>query len=137
MAFVKVRGRTKIEWLPITPSTALVAGTLLEWTSGLLAAADDNDTDVAGVLLKTIATTDGDYASTRLVGVIVPVEKHVEWEADTADTFVQATHGGVECGIVDSANIDLDDTTNDVFRPLKPGRAALKVIGHLKINGSY
>lgn len=139
MAFVKVRGRTKKEWLPITPSTALAKGTLLEWTSGLLAAADDNETAdlLAGVLAKDIAATDADYAQSRLVPVEVPTERHVEWEADTADTFVQATHGGVECGIVDSGNIDLDDTTNDVFRPLKPGRAALKVIGHLKINGAY
>lgn len=137
MAFKRFRGRTKLQWLPITPSTALTAGTLLEWTSGLLAAADDNDTDVAGVLRKTIASTDADYAVSRRVPVEVPVERHVEWEADTADTFVQATHGGVECGIVDSANIDLDDTTNDVFRPLVPGRGPLKVIGYLKVNGGY
>jgi hypothetical protein len=137
MSFVKVKGKTKIEWLPVTPSTALVAGTLVEWTSGLLAAADDNDTAVAGVLEKTIATTDADYASSRLVPVIVPVERHVLWEVDTADTFVQATHGGVEVGIVDSANVDLDDTTNDVFLPILPGRSSTKVRGYLKVNGAY
>lgn len=137
MSFVRVQGRTKIMFLPVTTSTALAKGTLVEWTSGLIAAADDNDTDVAGVLAKTIASTDADYASSRRVPVEVPTERHVVWEADTADTFVQATHGGVECGIVDSANIDLDDTTNDVFRPLYPGRGALKVLGYLKVNGAY
>ena len=137
MSFIKVRGKTKVEWLPVTPSTALVKNTLVEWTSGLIAGADDNDTDIAGVLLKTIASTDSDYANSRKVPILVPVERHVVWEADTADTFVQATHGGVECGIIDSANIDLDDTTNDVFRPIGPGRASLKVLGYLKVNGAY
>lgn len=137
MAFKKVRGKTKVEWLPVTTSTAFTKDTLVEWTSGLIAVADDNDTDVAGVILKTIASSDADYASSRKVPILVPVERHVVWEADTADTFVQATHGGVECGIVDAGNIDLDDTTNDVFRPIGPGRTSLKVLGYLKVNGAY
>jgi hypothetical protein len=138
MAFVKVKGKTKIEWLPVTASTALAKGTLVEFTSGLLAAADDNEAaaDIRGVLAKTIAATDADYAtSARLVPVIVPVERHVVWEADTADTYVLASHCGVECGIVDSANVDLDDTTNDAF--LVISGSGTKVRGYLKINGAY
>jgi len=137
MAFVHKKGKTRLEWLPVTTSTALAIDTIVEWTSGLIAGADDNDTYVAGVLAKTIASTDDDYATSRKVPVRIPVERHVLWEADTADTFVQATHGGVECGIVDSANLDLDDTTNDVFLPIGPGSTSLKVIGYLKVNGAY
>lgn len=129
---------TKVEWLPVTTSTAFTKDTLVEWTSGLIAVADDNDTDVAGVILKTIAATDSDYATARKVPILVPTEKHVVWEADTADTFVQASHGGVDVGIIDAGNIDLDDTTNDIFRPIGPGRAALKVQGYLMVNlGNY
>ncbi len=137
MSFKKIKGKTKFEWLPVTPSTALNAGTVVEFTSGKLAAADDNEAaaDIRGVLVKTIAATDADYATDRLVQVMVPVEKHVVWEADTADTYVQATHCGVECGIVDSANVDLDDTTNDAF--LVISGSGTKVRGYLKINGSY
>lgn len=137
MSFKKIKGKTKFEWLPVTPSLALVAGTVVEFTSGKLAAADDNEAaaDIRGVLVKTIATTDADYATDRLVQVMVPVEKHVVWEADTADTYVQATHCGVECGIIDSANVDLDDTTNDAF--LVISGSGTKVRGYLKINGSY
>lgn len=135
MSFRKIKGRTKVEWLDVTTSTALAAGTLVEWTSGYIAAADDNDTDIAGVLLKTIAATDSDYATARKVPVLVPVDRHVVWEADTADTFVQATHCGVECGIVDSANVDLDDTTNDVFKVISG--SGTKVRGYLKVNGAY
>jgi hypothetical protein len=137
MSFVWKKGKTKIVSLPFTASVALAAGTLLEWTSGYLAAADDNDTDIAGVLVEPIAATDSDYATTgKMKKVRIPLEKHVLWEADTADTWVQATHGGVECGIVDSANVDLDDTSNDVFRPFM-SPATGKVRGYLKINGSY
>lgn len=137
MAFIKVKGRTKVEWLPVTTSTAFTKNTLVEWTSGLIAVADDNDTDIAGIIEKTIVSGDADYAVARKVPIIVPVEKHVVWEADTADTFVQATHGGVDVGIIDEANIDLDDTTNDIFRCLVPGRAALKVWGYLRFNLGY
>lgn len=137
MAFKKIKGKTKLEWLAVTPSTALAKGTLVEFTSGKLAAADDNEAaaDIRGVLAKDIVATDDDYASDRLVPVMVPVEKHVVWEADTADTYVLASHNGVECGIVDSANVDLDDTTNDAF--LVIGGNGTKVRGYLKINGSY
>jgi hypothetical protein len=137
MAFRKIKGKTKKEWLPVTVSTALAKGTLVEFTSGYIAAADDNEAaaDIRGVLAKDIVATDADYAVARLVPVEVPLERHVVWEADTADTFVQATHGGVECGIIDSANVDLDDTTNDAF--LVVSGNGTKVRGYLKINGSY
>lgn len=137
MAFKVVKGKTKIIWLPVTTSTALAADSLVEATSGLLAAADDNEAaaDIRGVLVKAIAATDSDYATARKVAVRVPAEKHVVWEADTADTYVEATHCGVECGIIDASNLDLDDTTNDAF--LVTGGAGTKVQGFLKINGSY
>ena len=137
MAFIKIKGKTKMEWLPVTTSTALSANSLVEFTSGYLAAADDNEAaaDIRGVLLKAIAATDADYADARLVPILVPVEKHVVWEADTADTYVQATHGGVEVGIANSTTVDLDDTSNDAF--LVIGGNGTKVRGYLKINGAY
>lgn len=135
MSFKHIKGKVRVEWLDVTVSTALAKNTLVEWTSGYLAAADDNDTALAGVLAKDIAATDADYAVARKVPILVPVERHVVWEADTADTFVAASHRGVECGIVDSANVDLDDTTNDVF--LVISGSGTKVRGYLKINGSY
>lgn len=137
MAFKLVKGKCRVEWLDVTVSTALSANSLVEWTSGYLAAADDNETAdlIAGVLMKAIASTDSDYATARKVAVLVPIERHTVWEADTADTYVIATHQGVECGIIDSTNVDLDDTTNDAFRPISG--SGTKVRGYLKINGAY
>ena len=135
MAFKKIKGKCKVEWLDVTVSTVLAKDSIVEWTSGYIAAADDNDTYVAGVVMKAIAATDSDYATARKVAVLVPVERHVVWEADTADTYVIATHQGVECGIVDASNLDLDDSTNDVFLPI--GGSGTKVRGYLKVNGAY
>lgn len=137
MAFKKVKGLTKVEWFPVTTSTALVAGTLVEFTSGLIAGADADETagGVRGVLLKTIASTDSDYASTRRVGVIVPVERHVVWEADGTGTFV-ATDIGAEYGISDSGTVDKAETTTVHFL-VTEFISATKVRGYLKINGAY
>lgn len=137
MSFIPKQGKVKTVWVSVTPSTALTKYTLVEFTSGKIAAADDNEAaaDIFGVLGKTIAAADADYADDRLVPVIVPVERHVVWEADSEDTFVLATHQGVECGIVDSATLDLDDTTNDAFKVI--GGNGTKVRGFLKLNGAY
>ena len=138
MAFRVYKGKTKIEYLPVTTSLALVKDTLVEGTSGLLAAADDNEegADIRGVLVKTIATTDSDYATARRVGVRVPVERHVVWEADATGFTVGSTNELVEYGISDSGKVDQTNTTNDAFLVTEV-LSATKVRGYLKINGAY
>lgn len=137
MAFRKHKGKTRTEWFPVTTSTALAKGTLVEFTSGLIAAADADETagGVRGVLAKTIASTDSDYASSRLVPVLVPIEKHVVWEADATGTFV-ATDIGIEYGISDSGTVDKTETSTVHFL-VTEFISASKVRGYLKINGSY
>ncbi len=137
MAFRRYKGKTKFEWIPVTTSTALLKGTLVEFTSGLIAAADADETagGVRGVLVKTIAATDADYASTRLVQVEVPVDRHVVWEADGTGTFV-ATDIGAEYGISDSATVDKAETSTVHFL-MTQFLSASKIRGYLKINGSY
>lgn len=134
MAFKVIKGKYLVQWLPVTASVALSKGTLVEWTSGYLAAADDNDVDVAGILWTDIASTDADYATTgKLKPIAIPLPGTVV-EADTADTYVAASHNGVDVGIVDASNVDLDDTTNDAFRVLG-SRGTGKVHGYLRIDG--
>lgn len=135
MAFKLYKGLTKTEQFPVTTSTALAQDTLVEFTSGLIAAADDNDTAIAGVLVKTIASTDSDYATARKVGVQVPLERHCVWEADGTGTFAATDIGG-EFGISDSGTVDKSDTTNKVFL-VTEFVSASKVRGYLKINGAY
>lgn len=137
MAFKLYKGRTKFEQFPVTTSTALSADSLVEFTSGLIAAADDNEAaaDIRGVLVKAIASTDSDYATARRVAVQVPLDKHCVWEADGTGTFA-ATDIGTEFGISDASTVDKSDTTNDAFL-VTEFISATKVRGYLKINGSY
>ena len=135
MSFVKYKGKTKFEWLGVTTSTALTKNTIMEMTSGLVAEADDNDTALAGVLVKTIASTDADYATARRVPLLVPVERHVVWTATGTGTFAATDIGG-EYGISDSGTVDKADTTNKVFL-MTEFLSATSIRGYLKINGSY
>lgn len=136
MAFRLFKGKTKFIYLPVTESTAMVAGDLVEMTTGKVALADDNDTMLMGVIRHTIASTDADYASARLVEVEVPVERHVIWEAnDLSGTFSASDIGG-EYGISDQNTLDQTDTTNKVFLVTEFINTSL-VRGFLKINGSY
>lgn len=135
MAIIKYKGKTKTEWLPVAVSQAFTKNTIVEFGSGTVNPADDNDTDLAGVIIKAIASTDSDYATARKVPVLVPVERHVIWEADGTGTFA-ATDVGSEFGISDSGTVDKSDTTNKVFK-VTEFLSASKVRGYLKINGSY
>lgn len=138
MSFRVYKGKTKIEYLPVTTSLALTKDTLVEMTSGRVAAADADEVaaEIRGVLVKTIASTDSDYASARKVGVRVPVERHVIWEADATGFTAGGTDEGVEYGISDSGTVDQTETTADCFLVTEV-LSATKVRGYLKINGSY
>lgn len=137
MAFRRYKGKTRTEWLPVTTSTALTKGQLVEFSSGLIAGADADEAAeaIVGVMGKTIAATDADYAIARKVPVLIPVEKHVVWEADGTGTFA-ATDIGTEFGISDANTVDKAETTADSFK-VTEFLSATKVRGYLKINGSY
>jgi hypothetical protein len=138
MAFKKYKGKVKTEWFPVTTSTALAKDTLVEFTSGKIAAADADETagGVRGVLGKTIAATDTDYASARLVPIIVPVERHVVWEADASGFTADGSQEGVEYGISGSGTVDYTETSTVHFLVTQV-LSATKVRGYLKINGAY
>lgn len=137
MAFRRYKGRTKTEYFPVTTSTALTKGQLVEFTSGLIAGADADEAavDIRGVMGKTIASTDSDYATARKVPVIVPLDRHVVWEADATGSFA-ASDIGVEYGISDANTVDKAETTADAFLVTEVVSASV-VRGYLKINGSY
>ena len=83
MPFIKYKGKTVTRWLPVTTSTTFTKGDIVAWSSGLLIKATTTSAAKThvGVIKKTIAATDSDYATARLVPVEVPAEKMVEWRA--------------------------------------------------------
>lgn len=107
MAFTRYKGKTKTVWLPVTTSTVITKGAVVSWASGLLIAATSSTTALshAGVIRKTIAATDSDYATARLVAVEVPVEKNVIWTADFTTTLV-TTDLGAEVDFTDSLTVN-------------------------------
>jgi len=136
--FIVYKGLTKDVPMPVTPSTALSQDTLVEFTSGRIAGADADEAadNIAGVIVKTIAAADADYALARQVSIRVPVEKHVIWEADASGFTVGGTNEGIEYGISNSGTVDQTETTAKAFKVIEV-LSATKVRGFLKINGSY
>lgn len=104
MAFIKYKGKTKTEWLPVTASTVMTKGDIVSWASGLLIRATSSTTALshAGVAKKTIVSTDSDYAtSARLIPIEVPLEKNVWWLADFTATLL-STDVGAEIDLTDA-----------------------------------
>lgn len=120
MAFVKKQGKSKQMFLPVTTSTVLTKGALLTYTSGLLvaAAAGTAAADIVGVSVKTILSTDSDYATARLIPVEVPVERFCVWEADVTSGLV-STDVGVEVDLTDSLNVNRGASAIKVARAVK------------------
>jgi len=137
MSFILVKGKTKFAYLPVTTSTAITAGTLLSFSAGYLVAATSSSAsaDIVGVLRHTIATTDTDYATARLVEVQVPCERFTVWEADV-------TSGLVAADVLKEVDLTDGATVNRGASSIKAVRAT-KVIsstkGHflVKFLGSY
>lgn len=136
MSFRKVKGKTKVVYLPVTPSTALSARSLVTFTSGKLVAATAVTTapNLAGVLIGAIKATDADYATNRLVAVEVPVEKHVVYEFPT--TGLVAADIGVDVDLTNATTVDRAASAIGVVRVTKV-LSGTKGQGYVKINGSY
>lgn len=115
MAFKKYRGKTKTMWLPVTVSTTFTAGDIVSFSSGYLIKATSSTAALShvGVIKKTIAATDADYATARLVPVEVPVEKDVEWLAPVTSGLV-AADVGLLVDLTDAGTINRAASTYDV-----------------------
>lgn len=113
--FIRHQGKTKLMRFPVTPSTALAAGSLVTTSSGKLVAATSTtaSSSILGVLRHAIAATDSDYANDRLVEVEVPVEKNVVWEAAVTSGLV-AADVGLYVDLTDAVTINRGASTYDI-----------------------
>ena len=137
MAFIRHKGKTKFVYLPVTPSTAITAGTILTYSAGLLVAATSSTAavDLVGVIRHTIATTDTNYASSRLVEVEVPVDRNVEWTADV-------TSGLVAADVLKEVDLTDGNNVNRAASSIKAARCSgvistTKGYFYVKFFGSY
>ena len=92
--FVRAKGKTEIIEVLFSASVAAEEGSLVypnPSAAGQFTKADATAGNAFGVIRQTIASTDSDYASTKLVKVEVPRENNVEWYFTVgAGTFTQA-----------------------------------------------
>jgi hypothetical protein len=96
---VRISGKPKIEWMPKTASTLLYQNSLVQFSSGKLIAGTATSTAHAGLIQRTVAATDADYASATLVPVDVPDTNDI-FEADVKPgVTAAATSVGAECDI--------------------------------------
>lgn len=137
MAFIRKEGKTKVLWLPVTPSTALSKNSLVAFTSGKLVAvtAGTTNVNIVGVLKRAIVAADSDYASDRLVPVEVPTEKHTVWEADVTSGLV-AADVGLEQDLTDASTVNRGASTTDIVKCLSV-ISTTKGLFLLRTNGAY
>lgn len=137
MAFRKVKGKTKIIYLPVAASAgAVLNGALMTWSSGVLIPATNTvaGNTIAGVIRKAITTADADYAVARMVPVEVPVELNVVYEAPVNVGTLAATSVGLYFDL-DTADtgigVDQSASTYDIVQCVKYISASL---GHFTLN---
>ena len=137
MSFILRRGKVKTVYLPVTTSTAFTKDTLVSFSAGLLTAATSATTAVntIGVIRKTIASTDTDYATARTVPVDVPVERCTEWEADVTSGLVAADIMK-EVDLTDAANVNRAASAIQNIR-VKEVLSTTKGVVWIKFMGSY
>lgn len=137
MAFRVFKGKTKKMPMPVTPSTALAKDSLVTFTSGKLVAATSSTAavDIVGIIPKAIVSTDSDYASDRLVDIIVPMEKHVVYEGDVTSGLV-ATDVGAEVDLTDASTVNRGAGSVDVVKVVGV-KTSTKGYFFIKFNGSY
>ena len=134
--FIRKQGKTKLMFLPVTPSTALAINSLVTSASGKLIAAvagtlADN---LLGVVRRAIVSTDDDFADDRLIAVEVPVEKNVVWEFETSGLVAGDLFKDVD--LTDSDTVNRAAVAIGVVRITKRISATVGE-GLIRINDSF
>lgn len=107
MAFKLVSGDARIEHYTVPASQAFTNGALGYFDgSGGVIPADATSGDHTGIIQKTIATTDADYASAKKVEFIVPQDNNV-FEVTVGTGTLTTAMIGNRYDLKDSVSIDV------------------------------
>ena len=122
--FIRHKGKTKLIHLPIAASVAVLEGSMVAFSSGTIIPMTNTIAgyDGVGICRKTVATTDADYASAKLIPVEVPVEMNVEWLADVKVGTLVATSVGLYFDLTtadDGSGVDQSASTYDIVQCTK------------------
>lgn len=113
--FKRLSGVHRIEYFPKKASTAMAIGDLLYPDgSGAVQLADSTSGEHVGVCLKTIASTDDDYASTTKIPVDV-ADPNDLWIVDVGTGTATAALIGTYVDLKDENEADVSATSKKVL----------------------
>lgn len=114
MSFIKAHGNVRtVEWYPKTASTALAKNSVVSLSSGFLV--NSTSTEITGIILRDVVSTDSDYALTNKVPVELGGFGDI-YEADVITGSAAATNVGVKYDTdTGSLGITLSGTTNKTW----------------------
>jgi hypothetical protein len=128
--FVRLTGKPNIEWYPKKASTAFAVGDLVYADgSGAIQPADSTSGDHIGIIMKDVASTDSDYASTTKVPVDVPRDGD-EFVVDVGTGTFTAAMVGSRYDLKDENEIDVSATSKKVVtvtRFISSSKAVVKI----------
>ena len=101
-------------------STAFAAGALVAFeTNGAagdpIEPADASDAELIGIGLKTVASSDADYASNTRYPVLVPTTKGAEMIGSVGTGTLTVADEGLEMDLKDADEVDQSASTTDVL----------------------
>lgn len=115
--FVSKKGKTVIREVLFSASVAAEEGSVVypnPWAAGQYTVADATAGNNFGIIRQTIASTDADYASTKLVSVEFPLETGVEWEFTAWGALAQ-THEWTYVDLTDATTVDEGSSSKKVI----------------------
>lgn len=129
------KGKFHTEWYPKVVSTAFAENDLVYLdANGYLTPAVDGANIVAlGLIQKTIAATDDDYATATMVPVLVG-DKDAEFLCDVSTGTAAQTDVGEHIDIDDANSVDVTASTYDVFFVTK-FISTTQVVAKLNVKG--
>ena len=119
MAVIPIDGKWKVKYFRKKASTAFAANSFVAFeTNGgagdPIEPADASDAELIGICLKTVASTDSDYASNTRIPVLVPETRGAEFEGDVGTGTLTVADEGLEMDLKDADGIDQSAPTTDV-----------------------
>ena len=117
MSFIPSKGKWHLEYWAKKASTAFTKDCLVGKTSGAetVEPATSSSGDILGINIKTIASTDLDYASKTLIPILVPNSSNCEMYGTVTGTLVATTDPGTKFDLSDSVTVDKAATTTKIL----------------------
>lgn len=116
MSFIPSKGKWHLEFWPKKASTAYTKDCLVIKTAGAgtVEAAVAGSGDILGINIKTIASTDLDYAANTLIPILVPNSITCEMYGTVTGTLA-TTDPGTKFDLSDSVTVDKAATTTKIL----------------------